>query len=65
MLNLSSTKFWHALLVQLVASVALFTGHMDGSTWVAASTIALGIYSLADVAQKRITNAQAAPGAGS
>lgn len=55
-MNWQSTKFVHALLVQLVASVALFTGHMDGSIWVAASTIALGIYSLADVAQKKITN---------
>ncbi len=35
------------------ASIALFTGHMDAATWVAASTIALGIYSIADVVQKR------------
>lgn len=53
-MNWSSTKFVHALLVQVVASVALFTGHLDGGTWVAASTIALGIYSIADVAQKKV-----------
>jgi len=52
-INWQSTKFIHALLVQLVASVALFTKHLDGGTWVAASTLALGIYSIADVAAKR------------
>lgn len=54
-MNWKSTKFVHALGVQFVASVALFTGHIDGGTWVAASTLALGIYSISDVAQKRIT----------
>lgn len=53
-MNWQSTKFAHALLVQLVASVALFTRHIDGGTWVAASTLALGIYSIADVASKRV-----------
>lgn len=58
MINWQSTKFMHAMAVQLVASVALFTKHMDGTTWVAASTIALGIYSIADVVQKRQANEQ-------
>lgn len=53
-MNWQSTKFLHAIGVQAVASVALFTGHLDGSTWVAASTIALGIYSIADVAAKKV-----------
>ena len=53
-MNWGSTKFLHAMAVQGVASVALFTGHMDGSTWVAASTIALGIYSVADVVAKKV-----------
>jgi len=53
-MNWASTKFVHALGVQLVASVGLFTGHLDGPTWVAASTIALGIYAAADVAQKKL-----------
>ena len=56
-MNWQSTKFVHALLVQGVASIALFTGHMDGPTWVAASTIALGIYSITDVMQKKVTGA--------
>ena len=53
-LNWQSTKFLHAILVQIIASVALFSGHLDGGTWVAASTLALGIYAVADVAQKRM-----------
>ena len=40
--------------VQMIASVALFTKHLDGGVWLAASTLALGIYSIADVAQKRV-----------
>lgn len=48
-INWQSTKFLHAMTVQGIASYALFSGHMDGPTWVAASTIALGIYSAADV----------------
>lgn len=52
--NWKSTKFWHAMSVQMIASVALFTKHLDGGVWLAASTLALGIYSIADVAQKRV-----------
>jgi hypothetical protein len=52
--NIKSTKFLHAMGVQVVASIGLFTGHLDGATWVAASTIALGIYAAADVAQKKL-----------
>jgi hypothetical protein len=51
--NITSTKFIHAIGAQAVACIALFTGHLDGATWVAATTITLGIYSLADVVQKR------------
>jgi hypothetical protein len=50
--NWRSTKFQHAAFVQLLASVALFTEHLSGSEWIAASTIALGIYTAGDVAQK-------------
>lgn len=53
-MNWKSTKLGHALGVQAIASIALFTGHLSGEAWVAASTLALGIYSVADVAQKRI-----------
>lgn len=53
-INWQSTKFIHAMAVQAVASVGLFTGHIDGPTWVAASTVSLGIYSIADVMQKKV-----------
>ena len=55
-MNWQSTKFLHAGFVQLIASVALFTRHLTGAEWIAASTIALGIYAAADVAQKRLAN---------
>jgi hypothetical protein len=51
--KLNSVKLWHALAVQLVSAVALFTGHMDGGTFVAASTITLGIHTAGEVASKR------------
>jgi hypothetical protein len=56
-MNWRSTKFQHAMFVQLVATVGLFTGHLTGAEWIAASTIALGIYAAADVAQKRMADA--------
>ena len=52
-MNWQSTKFIHAIGVQIVASVALFTDFLTGAEWIAASTIALGIYSWAEVTQKR------------
>jgi hypothetical protein len=58
-MNLGSTKFIHAIGVQVVATVALFTGHITGAEWIAASTIALAIYTAGDVAQKKIANATA------
>jgi hypothetical protein len=50
---LHNIKLWHALAVQAVSTVALFTGHMDGGTFVAASTITLGIHTAGEVASKR------------
>ncbi len=52
-MTLKGTKFAHAIGAQVVASIALFTGHLDGPTWVAATALTLGIYSIADVIQKR------------
>lgn len=54
-MNWRSTKFQHAMAVQVVATIDLFTGHISGAEWIAASTIALGIYSIADVAHKKVT----------
>ena len=53
-MNWQSTKFWHAMFVQIVSAVALFTNHLGPETWLGVSTIALGIYAVADVAQKKV-----------
>ena len=53
-MNWQSTKFWHAMFVQIVSAVALFTNHLGPETWLGVSTIALGIYAVADVAQKNM-----------
>lgn len=58
-MNWQSRKFVHALIVQLTAGVALFTGHMDGPTWVAASTLALGIYAAANIAHRKVEEGNA------
>jgi hypothetical protein len=52
--NIKSTKFWQAVFVQLTGAVALFIDKIDGGTYVALSTLALGIYAVADVADKRL-----------
>lgn len=49
-----SRKYQHAAFVQLVGAVALFTGHVDGGTFVALSTLCLAIYSAANVADKKM-----------
>lgn len=52
-MTLKNTKLYHAGFVQVVATIALFAKYLTGAEWIAASTIALGIYSAADVAQKK------------
>jgi hypothetical protein len=51
--KLQNVRLWHALAVQAVSAVALFTGHMDGGTFVAASTITLGIHVTSEYAIKK------------
>lgn len=53
-MNWKSTKFVHAMFVQVVSAIMVFTRHIDQSIWLSVTTIALGIYSLADVAQKKV-----------
>ena len=53
-INWRSTKFLQSAFVQVTGAVALFIGKIDGGTYVALSTLALSIYAVADVAQKRI-----------
>lgn len=53
-INWRSTKFLQSAFVQVTGAVALFIDKIDGGTYVALSTLALSIYAVADVAQKRI-----------
>jgi hypothetical protein len=53
-INWRSTKFMQAVFIQVTGAVALFLDKIDGGTYVALSTLALSIYSLADVVQKRV-----------
>lgn len=48
-----STKFLQAVFVQVTGAFALFMDKIDGGTYVALSTIALSIYSVADVVQRK------------
>ncbi len=48
-----STEFWQSSFVQITGCVALFAGIIDGSIYVALSTLALGIYAGARTIQKR------------
>ena len=50
----NSTKFAQAAFIQVTGAGALFLDKIDGGTYVALSTIALGIYAVADVTDKRL-----------
>lgn len=52
--NWRSTKFIQSAFVQVTGAIALFVAKIDGGTYVALSTLALSIYAVADVAQKRV-----------
>ena len=52
-MNIKSTKFIQSAFVQITGAIALFVGKVDGGTYVALSTLALSIYAVADVVQKR------------
>ncbi len=47
-----STEFWQSAFVQVTGAVGLFTHIVDAGTYVALSTIALGIYAGARTVQK-------------
>lgn len=53
-INWRSTKFLQSAFVQVTGAIALFIGKVDGGTYVALSSLALTIYAVADVAQKRM-----------
>jgi hypothetical protein len=52
-MNVGQRKFLQAAFVQISGCVALFTGKIDGGTYVALSTIALAIYGAANVMDKK------------
>ena len=52
-INWESTKFVQATFVHLTGAIALFLDKIDGGTYVALSALALGIYSIADVQDKK------------
>lgn len=56
---MKNTKYFQSMFAQAVASVALFTGHLDGGTWVAAMALALGIYAASNVAAQRVAATEA------
>lgn len=49
-----SRKFLLAASASVTAHIALFTGEMDGGTWVAAQTLILGLYSASDITEHKI-----------
>lgn len=54
MINWRSTKFVQSAFVQVTGAIALYIDKVDGGTYVALSTLALSIYAVADVADKRL-----------
>jgi hypothetical protein len=55
-MNVKQTKFLQSFFVQVSGIVALFFDKLDQGTYLSLSALALGIYAVADVAQKK--NAQ-------
>lgn len=53
-MNWKSTKFQQSAFVQATGAIALFMDKIDGGTYVALSTLALSIYAVADVVQKKL-----------
>lgn len=51
--GIKSRKLWFSGSAFIAATVGLFTGHLDGNQWITAVTLVLGMYSAANVAEKR------------
>jgi hypothetical protein len=52
--KLDSRKFLQAVFIQVTGAIALFIGKVDGGTYVALSSLALGIYVVGNVAAKKV-----------
>jgi hypothetical protein len=53
-LNIRQTKFLQSFFVQVSGIVALFYDKIDQGAYVSLSTLALGIYAIADVTAKKM-----------
>ena len=49
-----SRKFMQSAFVQVTGAIALFTRIIDGGTYVALSTLALSIYAVGSISEKKI-----------
>jgi hypothetical protein len=52
--TLKNTKFWHAAFIQVTGAVALFMRIIDGGTYVALSTLCLGVYVAGNIAADKV-----------
>lgn len=55
--RISSRKFMLAMLIQCVGSAGLFTGKIDGATFVALSGLTLSIYGGLSIGDKKLNPA--------
>lgn len=53
-MKIGKTKFMQAAFVQVTGAIALFSGKIDGGTYVALSSLALAIHAAADVTDKKL-----------
>ena len=51
--GIKSRKFWMAWFILGVSAAGLLWGVLDGGTWVAASSLCLGVYGFANVMEKK------------
>jgi hypothetical protein len=51
--GMRSRKLWMAWFILAVSAAGLIWGLIDGGTWVAASSLCLGIYGAANVMEKK------------
>lgn len=47
-------KFIQTAFAQVVASLALFSGHMDQATWQAVTVLIIGMFSAASVVENKL-----------
>ena len=50
-----SRKFMLACFAMIISAIGLFSGQLDGGTWVAACSLVLGLYGAANVAETQVS----------